>query len=266
MSNDLEVRPIWIPHLSFGLAPGAEQTVGAALMPAMKVEFEKQLNGTYRAVGAPCPDEARILAEQIEGAYAGPRLAIAWPELSMPPDRLETLQGDMRKQSRNVEPQEGPAITVAGSWHDERDGVIRNVMRVLDKSGVERLAFDKVTTFVGGGVTEANIPGKIIPVLMNNDALVTFAVCSDFCDLEIDPPYLSLDIDLLVVPSLGNAAALNGHEGNARRFGIFFGTSTFLVQQNEDTHDPVGWVLPACAVSRKKEEDKAWSVRQFTFT
>jgi len=266
LKNGLEVKPIWSPHLSFGLSLGHEQTVGAALMPTMKVEFEKQANGTYRAIRAPCADEANILAEQIKGAYGGPILAVAWPELSMPPDRLELLKADMRERSLLVDAQQGPAITVAGSWHDERGGFIRNVMRVLDKSGSERLLFDKVTTFVGGGITEANMPGEIIPVLMNNDALVTFAVCSDFCDLEIDPPYLSLDIDLLVVPSLGTGAALNGHEGNAKRLGILFGTSTFLVQQNEDTHVPVGWVIPTCMVSGKLEEDKAWSVRQITFT
>jgi hypothetical protein len=262
----LKVELVWSPHLAFGLNQGQGQALGAALIPGMKVQFDEQDNGTLRAVSAPCDNEEAIFEEQLAGAYVEPMLAVAWPELSMPADRRARLQTGMKARSLKAEPLDGPTITVAGSWHEDEGKVVRNIMRVLDKSGNERLAFVKITTFVGGGLTEANVPGDTIPVLINNDALVTFAVCSDFCDMAIPPPYLALDVDLLVVPSLGTEAALNGHETNSRRFQILFGTSTFLVQQNERSDIPVGWVLPHCPVNKISAESKPWSRRQVAFT
>lgn len=266
LPNGLKVELVWSPHLAFGLNQGQGQALGAALIPGMKVQFDEQANGTHRAVSAPCENEEAIFEEQLAGAYGEPMLAVAWPELCMPADRRARLQTGMKARSLLAKPLDGPTITVAGSWHDDEGEVVRNIMRVLDKSGNERLAFVKITTFVGGGLTEANVPGDTIPVLINNDALVTFAVCSDFCDMAIPPPYLALDVDLLVVPSLGTEAALNGHEANSRRFQILFGASTFLVQQNEWSDIPVGWVLPHCPVGKVSAENKPWSRRQVAFT
>lgn len=264
IDGKFEVELHWTQHFAFGSVPRDEGRVGAALFPGLAVKWDEREDG-HVAVEAPCSDEATALAAQLDGAFADGFLAVAWPELSMPPDRLDRLKGGLAARAAKAPALVGPVLVAAGSWHEEEDGVVRNVMRLLDKTGRERLRFDKITTFVGGGVREGNLAAARIPVLLNNDALITFAVCSDFCDLDLDPPYLQMDVDLIVVPSLGNANALKGHEGNAQRMAVRTGASTFVVQQHESKKEPLGWVFPKRDGAPSLEEQEAWSTRSIAF-
>jgi hypothetical protein len=264
IDDAFEVELFWIPSLSFAPFGGEEALVGAALLPGLSVDWKEGRDGQV-AGAAPCTDERGSLNAQVTAAFSSQLLAASWPELTMPPERRQRLQTLLRKKSDVASPLAGPTIVVAGTWHEEEGDVVRNVMRVLDKSGYERLRFDKITTFVGGGVQEGNSPARTIPILVNEDALVTFAICSDFCDLDVDIPYRLLDVDLILVPSLGNEAALNGHKGNARKLNIAFGTSTHVVQQHEQSNEPLGWVLPERTGHPSAAENEIWSERGICF-
>jgi hypothetical protein len=258
-----EVELHWSHHLSFGPTAGEERVLGAALLPGLAMDWDETAGS--RVMAANCTDEAKVIQEQVDGAFSGSLLACVWPELTMPPERLERLQAALDDKSVAAAPLAGPALIAAGSWHEADSEAVRNVMRVLDKSGRERLRFVKISTFVGGGFVEANAPGLKIPVLLNQEALVTFAICSDFCDLDEPIPYAELDVDLILVPSLGKRAAMNGHEANARVIGVNPGATTFVVQQHLEGSKPLGWVLPTDAEHPSLEEEASWSTRRMTF-
>ena len=265
VNGKYEVELHWSPHLTFGQTSGELRTLGAALFPGLDMKWGEGEKGLV-AQEAGCADEANVISTQVEGAFAEQLLAAVWPELTMPLDRLERLQAALAARAQTAAPLEGPTIVAASSWHEQQGESIVNILRVLDKTGRERLRFDKITTFVGGGVREGNTPATTIPVVLNNDALITFAVCSDFCDLDELVPYLFLDVDLILVPSLGNEGAMNGHKGNAERLRINPGASTFVVQQHEQSRIPLGWVVPTDENNPNDAEDRIWSTRQIRFT
>lgn len=236
--------------------------VGAALFPGQKMDWNKRGKEGWIALDADTGQDESILRRQVSECYGGGLLAAVWPELSMPERRREILQANLSRLDGTAEPQTGPHLVVAGSWHDEVEDGHANVMRILDGSGEERLTFTKISKFFGGGVREGNIRDNRIPIVWTQDCLISFAICSDFCDLaKPEPPYLELDVDLVLVPSLGNERALNGHETNRKRRRFITAGETAVVQQNEDGKEPVGWVLPENEQGRAEELD-AWSVRK----
>jgi hypothetical protein len=236
--------------------------VGAALFPGQKMEWDKEGKDGWIALGADTGQDEAILRQQVTACYADGLLAAVWPELSMPERRREILRSELSQLENTAEPQSGPHMVVAGSWHDAVEDGHANVMRILDGSGDERLTFTKISRFFGGGVREGNIRDKRIPVVWTQDCLISFAICSDFCDLaKPEPPYIELDVDLVLVPSLGNEKALKGHETNRDRRRFITAGETAVVQQNEDGKMPVGWVLPLNKQGLSEEMD-AWSVRE----
>lgn len=264
IEGKFEVQLHWSHHLAIGPTVGEERLLGAALLPGLEMEWDES-DGTAKAVRADCEDEKDMIRTQVDGAFSAPLLACVWPELTMSPRRLDRLKAALERKSVSAAPLAGPALVAAGSWHESDGDAVRNIMRVLDKSGRERMRFVKITTFVGGGVVEGNSPGSAIPVILNEDALITFAICSDFCDLDEPIPYTELDVDLILVPSLGNASAVKGHEANGRKIGVNPGATTFVVQQNIEGGNPLGWVFPADDEHPSLEENSAWSTRRTIF-
>jgi hypothetical protein len=271
VGEGMQVKLLSDPTLALSVGKGDIQALGAALFPKMLSGFADTESGAV-ASDAEFPDEERCLLEQLDGAFQQPLVAAAWPELSMPPGRLKVIATGMKTRGAKAKLMAGPVLTCAGSWHERRNGEIYNIMHVLNRNGESRFQFDKITTFVGGGVREGNSRGKVIPVLAMPDALVSFAICSDFCDLEIAPHYLELDIDLLIVPSLSHPPAFVGHQANAAKLASTFGTTVFVVQQNEKVKGdegekgdpnvpPVGWVLPTVDELGAAAENRPWSLR-----
>jgi hypothetical protein len=249
--------------LSVALA-GSERLGGAALFPGM--ELKRDPDATDWVAGtADCASEADHIKAQLDGAYSGGVFAAVWPELSMPPGRLERLS--RAAYARGARMSEGaPAILAAGSWHERRDGQMRNVMQVLDKMGVVRMEYWKGSTYVRGEIQEGIIPADTIPVLISADALVTFAICLDFCEREVAQRYLELDVDLILVCSVGNLTTMKGHEAKAGDIRTVWGASAFVTQHNDVMEDPLGYVFPPENENGTLAEERVWSVRKLHFS
>lgn len=240
--------------------------VGAALFPGIGITWENApLNSRVRTVSV--PSEAKTLQAQVEGAYGDRFLAAVWPELCMPPPRRNALSKKLREKSADLELGKGPLIVAAGSWHEDADGFVRNVMHIMDQGGRTAWTFTKVTKFVGGGYHEANEPGDILRVLVSRDLLVSFAICSDFCETaDLTNPFVLLNVDIILVPSLGSATAAIGHQDNCRSRSNIHGGQTFVVQQREpsETGNNVGWVVSDPKSQTAPVEDHPWSRRKIS--
>lgn len=243
-----------------------EALVGAALFPDIAIDWEG-LPFKAKIKQADVKREKRVLEKQLQLAFGADYLACVWPELCVPPSRLASISEALKRGCATKLDGSGPSIVAAGSWHEDVDGRISNVMRVLDHSGRQSLTFTKLTRFVGGGFGEANTPGNTIEVLVSRDMLISFAICSDFCDdSDIPNPFVELDVDLVLVPSLGTQAAANGHQGNATKRSNATGGQTFVVQQREPSKegDSVGWVVSDPRDHVPPVEDRAWSDRKIS--
>ncbi|MGB3740268.1 MAG: hypothetical protein WA948_13080 [Pontixanthobacter sp.] len=265
-SQGTKVRLHAHAHLLPAGHPSREAMLGAALFPGIAIEWEGlPYNAKIKQVDI--KREGRVLEKQLRSAFEADYLACIWPELCVPPSRLAVISDSLKRGSAAQLDGSGPSIVAAGSWHEDLDGRIRNVMRVLDHSGRLTLTFVKLTRFVGGGYGEANTPGDMIEVLVSRDMLISFAICSDFCDSsDIPNPFVELDVDLVLVPSLGTQAAADGHQQNAARRSNATGGQTLVVQQREPSSegDNVGWVVSDPRDHVPPAEDRAWSERKIS--
>ena len=211
--GSLTVTLVTKPLLSCGSLAGSTRNLGAAMLPGMVLSPEPE-PGPYFATSASCDNDAQIIRDQVAAAFDEDAFAMVWPELSMPDDRRAVVEKALDARARSMQPG-GPAIVVTGSWHETIDEERRNVLRVLDKTGKEQLSFLKLAPYQRGDVREDVVAGDTIPVVVNLDALVTFGICLDFCDVDVPVPYLELDVDLVLVASHGNNTTMKGHEANA---------------------------------------------------
>ncbi|WP_264048548.1 carbon-nitrogen hydrolase family protein [Methylobacterium flocculans] len=229
-------------------SPAGEQvTMGAALFPGLKLAI-RSADGGFVVTDAICDGAADTVARQIEAAYAGGCFAAMWPELTVTPALLALIRDTLGLRILTADPRSALQMVVAGSWHTEEDGKVWNVATVLDGYGAEALTYRKVLPYRDGKIgTEAiGMPAEV-PVLVTDDHLFGFGICKDFCDLGVTLAYKDLDVDLVLVPSMGNPATMEGHRSTAKGMRVTFGTRAFVVQQADPdgpTAEQPGWVLP----------------------
>lgn len=262
--DDYNVELVWDTRLSAGHTAGRRRALGAALLPGMTLTRDPAQK-KWVALAADCPQQSDLIAGHVRGSHDDGAMAVVYPELSMPPHRLLLLQAELGGRSRLMEPGSGPALVAAGSWHENDGRGVRNVMRVLDKTGVERMRYAKSIPYFRDGLHEGIVADRNIPVLVNTDFLATFAICLDFCERELAIPYDRLDVDLVLVASQGNERTMKGHEANAEKLGIKHGGETFVVQHGEKGHDPVGYVFPREEHATDARENRSWSTRLLSF-
>ena len=236
--------------------PGARDPVrfGACLFENLVLETRPTGEGeelSFVATGITCKDEAGTIDRQIAAAIAEQCSGVVWPELSITPEARERIKKALADRALSLEKRQAPEVVVAGSWH-ERDGD-RYVNRacVYDGYGVRRVVYEKTIAYVDRELGPEDIrPGRKLPVLVTDGHLIGFAICKDFCDLAVAVPYLKLDVDLVVVPSMGNAQTMRGHQNTAQRLQVKHGTRTFVVQQTIPIGAKpanIGMVLPMLA-------------------
>lgn len=237
-----------IRHDTTASPPGEAVVMGAALFPGLVLQTEKLRESEFLAIGIKCADQPAMVLRQIEAGYADGCFAIMWPELTVTPDLLNLISQNLGDRVLTSDPRSSLQLVVAGSWHVKERDIYSNLATVLDGYGSETLQYRKVMPYRDGNVgTEGiGIPATI-PILVTDDHLIGFGICKDFCDLSVTLAYKDLDIDLVMVPSMGNAATMDGHRNTAKSMRTFFGTRAFVVQQ-ADPDSPVaeqpGWVLP----------------------
>lgn len=263
--SSYRIKPIWEPRLSLGQVVGADHLLGAALFPGLKLERDDQFD-RFVPKDVACEIADEQLEKHVRAAFEQPLLAAVWPELTMPPSRLELLKNKLWAHSAHLAPSHGPSIVVAGSWYEKNGIEFHNVMRILDKSGVERWPYRKSLTYARGKEIEAAKDDFEVPLIITNDALITFAVCLDFCEDELPIPYDRMDVDLVLVASLGNVETMRGHESSADSLRHKFGGRAFVCQQSDKPDECVGFVYPSEEQGKPFMVEKPWNLRIIKFS
>lgn len=227
-------------------SPDAEIVFGAGVFQILNmtmepVEGEKFVVGSVSFEGG----ESTILS-QIEGALNDRCFGVVWPELCDAPRTRTQIQAAFSKRPA-TDARQAPQVIVAGSWHelDGAAGSYVNRAAVYDGYGNERLTYDKIVPYLDREAGfEAIKSGDKIPILVTDDLLIGFAICKDFCDLVAVTPFLQLNVDIILVPSMGDEKTMKGHQSTAKRIQAVFGGRTFVVQQAHPSGGELGVVLP----------------------
>lgn len=232
------IVPSQVGDLTVSLALHAEVTAskpsrawryGAAVFDEMVIEVQLVGEDGFVLSDAPCPSAAAIISEQIETAIRDSCDVLAWPELTVPEDRLTQIRSRL-----GHDPLASPArvpIVVAGSWHLPRGSGHINRAPVLQSRGTPLTHCDKRRQFPYLGKREAITPGREVPVIVMEDRLVGVAICRDFCDDCTSDIYAALCLDLLIVPSMGAASTTEAHERHCKTLQSRQGAVSLIVQQ-----------------------------------
>ena len=135
---------------------------------------------------------------------------------------------------------------LAGSWHEtDADGVVNRSV-VYDGCGERLLTFEKALAYHSDTWgTEDIRESRILKVLLVEDTLIGFGICRDFADTGLDNALAALDVDLFLVPSMGNRRTMDGHLTTARLVADRSAARAFVVQQSEpESEDQLGFVVP----------------------
>jgi hypothetical protein len=252
--HGMKVRPITLAALQ--ARPGSDALpLGAGLFPGMRLVTTASTGG-FLAAAVEHPDLGAALGRQIAG-LAGAAVLV-WPELTLDDGSVELLGSALADLA--FEREDMPDVVVAGSWHRARGDAFRNVAPVLDGTGGRRDEYAKVAIFQSDQLGSEDIEaGTEILVIACDRFLATVAICKDYCGLGSASPWRELDVDLLLVPSMGGTATMEGHLTRANQDRIEHGSRAFVVQQAAVRKDgePDGFVLPAPSKPPKNAADVA---------
>jgi hypothetical protein len=216
---------------------GPVRRYGAAFFPGLKAKLSPG-SGDFLVEKLLGIDPLPAIDAHIDQARAEECRTIVWGELSIADTSLEHLQE--RLASEALDHETPFRYLVAGSWHGDQNGKMRNVASILDNGGDLLFEIFKFAKFEIGGRREAIVPGNEVHVLICEDELVTIAVCRDFLDKDQKHiPFESLNVDVAIVPSMIPAIAgdgsmdktMAGHAATAQTMRVRFGTRTFVVAQ-----------------------------------
>lgn len=252
--DGMAVRPVTLAALEARPGSGAVP-LGAALFPGMTLRTRESSEG-FVAIGVEHPDVPAALDRQL-AALSG-TVAMVWPELTLDDGALDHLASALARLS--LERDDVPDVIVAGSWHRERGEAMRNVAPVLDGTGAGRDEYSKVVIFQSDDLGPEDIEaGTEILVIACDRFLATVAICKDYCGLGSGAPWHRLDVDILLIPSMGGATTMEGHLVRAHQDRIEHGSRAFVVQQGvkRTPSDPDGFVLPASDKPPKDAADVA---------
>lgn len=248
----------WHRDLSLSFRqPNAKVT--AALFKDLTLVRDEKFQ-KFVAIDAPCSDEDAAIETHVAEAYEPGVVLALWPELTMPKTRRKKLAAALLRKSKVSPLGAGAAVVAAGSWHEVDESGVHNRMHVLSRSGRHRFYHDKSLPLESRTLGEEElVPSDSVAVLVNDDVLIAFAICRDFCEAQISDLYLELDVDLVVVPSYGDAKTIEAHRHRAVSLSTDPGTRTFVVQQivpDEVASSGMGYVLPPeCAASQVRGSD-----------
>lgn len=234
------------PHIDESLINGPiDRVVGAALFEGFSLKYREAPGRKFVVTDANCAGgiDGAIL-RHCDAARAAGCDTIIWPELTIAPDRAKAIAGHLERAPLSTDV---PAIVVAGSWHVKQGGHVRNLATVYNGRGDFMFEFGKNLRFSFDGLTENTAIHRAIHIVATDRELVAFAICKDFCDKAAkDPtPVRQLDVDLVLVPSMGQWKTMTAHRDAADDMKVRYGTRTAVVQQAypRGDDDPAGFVL-----------------------
>ncbi len=240
--------------------------LGAALLPDLVVDAPPRGDGTFLVTSATSPDIGGVIVEQVSRAHADGACLIVWPELSVDEDTLSAIAVALARRASEAQ-SKPPALVVAGSWHVEENGVHYNEAPVLTGKGKRIGSYRKVIVFEdrehGREAIEA---GRKLVVIVAERFLATVGICKDYCDLGLNTRWRELDVDLVLVPSMGDPKTMRSHLEVAANLRLLRDQRAFVVQQYEPAGPgvPLGFVLhagrkvPSSVTETATEE--SWSV------
>ncbi len=161
---------------------------------------------------------------------------LVFPELTMPPEQQSELADNLRMRPWDIDfSGPAPCLTLGGSWHIRReDGKYENCAPIYDGNGTCLGTHRKIFPYSHPNLREDITPSNAILVVVARSLTVAVAICLDFCQ-EGHPtnPYDELDVDLVIVASMGSETTLTSHEAKATTYWNNRKTGTIIGQQHE---------------------------------
>lgn len=263
MLDGVQVRLIPMMDLD-AVATDGKLRLGAAAFPGLTLDPLAVGEG-FRARAVIHEGMEQAIERQLDGLTRAH--AIVWPELTVDDRGLETIASGLARRSLLTEHM--PSAVVAGSWHRVAGEGTRNTAPILDGTGATKGVYSKIVPFLSDELGwEAIDQGTEIVVLICDRFLASVAICKDYCDLGVVPPWHLLDVDLMLVPSMGNVTTMEGHIARAKANRIQHEQRAFVVQQGlvRKEGDPMGYVLPGPrnppSDALKLRMDKEWDAYQ----
>jgi hypothetical protein len=219
---------------------------GGALIPGMRVDFQESDN-RVTAVSTQAPNMEEVLRSYVARAHGDKCFALVFPELSIDPTGLAVVKNALldRAWDRLAAERHYLSVVVAGSWHQATEAGYVNEAAVLSGSGRPLLGQQKRLPWRDRAKTENIQRGEDLWILVLGDLLVGFGICLDFCERLGETPYRALDVDLVLVPSLGNDTTMSGHAVVAQGLQINRGARCFVVQAADPALQGFdGYILP----------------------
>ena len=241
--------------------------LGGGLFPGLHL-IPEPVGKCFRIKAVQCDRQEEVADEIMRQALVDDCCAVVFPELTISPDLRNRIERSLRRQPPRPGRQRSIPLVIAGSWHEPAGARYRNVAPILDGFGAVVARHEKTMPYDYNGSMEALQRGGAITVVVTEDALVGVAICLDFCDRggTRHNPYAMLDVDLMLVPSFGNARTLDGHMATAQDMKTRWRTETFVVQQGDRLPPPgIGYVLaPADDLKSQATDlvsDQPWNRR-----
>lgn len=213
-----------------GAPPQRPFRYGAAIFPDLRISTVSEGPG-FLVDAVHCPEQPTAIADQVREAREAACDVVAWPELTLAPETVLALRTKLGREAL-AEPHK-PVALVAGSWHTRRrrGRGWANRTPVLDGRGGLLFEYDKRLKFEHEGLVEQIHPGTRLDVLVTGDRLIGIGICLDFCDDCDGDVYRSLDVDLVLVPSMGFRTTADAHARKARELQTLHASTVFAVQQ-----------------------------------
>ena len=252
------------PHPDLTAGANRERTFGAALFLGFQLTYQKIGAKHFVVTEVDCADGIQVVVDRhCSSARASNCDTLIWPELTMNPNRVEQVQVQL---SNAPLLSALPPIVVVGSWHVPVKKRHQNLAVVLDGRGELLFTFGKSRRFTFNGLSEnIDVYGKV-HIVATDYELIAFAICKDFCDKARAVPITSLDVDLVLVPSMGQPNTMTAHRDAADDMKVLFGTRSAVVQQSYPVNgkDPPGYVLRVPKEPRAAELSALEERQEFT--
>jgi hypothetical protein len=209
------------------------------------------------------PDLKASIDLQLAASYRERCFVTVWPELTIDPPHREHIQGRLEEFS-SAGNLTLPQIVVAGSCHEEIDGVWYNRAAIYDGYGSGEYFYYKMSPYIRrrDGCKENIASGSTWPIFITDHYSVGVAICRDLADFNRTEDLVALELDLLVVPSMGGKSTMDSHETSANLLKAKNDTRVFVVQINDalKENEMLGWVLPtpSSPVASRKVQNEEW--------
>ncbi|WP_313592049.1 hypothetical protein [Agrobacterium cavarae] len=221
--------------------------VCAAVLPDFEIQLSPKGQASFHALSTNENAHKEIIIKQLSDSTKKPCLSIVWPELTVPPTLRKSIENYLCSNSLGRQLRT-PDVVLPGSWHEDVDGQRRNVARIYDRFGVEWIRHNKIVQYFDREYGDEEIEqGDEVFVIVTDDVLISVAICKDFCGSSTEShPYADLNVDLILVPSMGDMETLLSHRRVAETIQLQTGCRAFVVQHQLPIEKPgvAGFVIP----------------------